>query len=205
MKSKLIKFLIVAAVMASLSMTAQAVPTTAAIQVSSGASTVTIQDNAGTDLSPSAGQIMWSGSINGWNLMVTVGDTKPILGSATSPQMDLTVTANTPGAAPLTVRFTDTGFGPTAGSIISTHFNNGTASETASVLVDPLNAQFGGLPATSINLASAPYSITLVDTFTVGTISADHRIITTVPDGGTTVLLLGAALSALGLIKRRLA
>jgi len=32
MKSKLIKFLIVAAVMASLSMTAQAVPTTAAIQ-----------------------------------------------------------------------------------------------------------------------------------------------------------------------------
>jgi len=35
------------------------------------------------------------------------------------------------------------------------------------VLVDPLNAQFGGLPATSINLASAPYSITLVDTFTV--------------------------------------
>ena len=203
MKSKLIKLLIVAAVMASLSMTAQAIPT-AAIQVSSGASTVTIQDNSGTDLSPSVGQIMWSGSINGWNLMVTVGDTKPILGSATSPQMDITVTANTPGAAPLTVMFTDTGFGPTAGSIISTHFNNGTASETASVLVDPLNTQFGGAAATSINLP-ASYSITLVDAFTVGTVSGDHRILVAVPDGGTTILLLGAALSALCLIKRRLA
>ncbi len=203
MKSKLIKFLIVGAVTTFVGSSVVVQAQTAALELISGATTIVVQDNGVADTSPTIGDIQWNGSINGWTIVVTTGDSKPLLGSATSPQMDLSVTSATPGAAPLTVELTDTGFGPTASALVNVANQNGTSAETASVLADPSNTQFGGSPVTSVNLA-APYSLTIKDVFTVGTISADDRV-STVPDGGMTVLLLGAALTALGLMKRRLA
>jgi len=175
----------------------------AALELTSGASDIIVQDNtAGLDLNMASGQIIWAGTINGWTFTVTVGDTKPFLGSATSPHMDLSVTANAPGNGPLVVKFTDTDFGPTSGSLSSSFFQNGTSTATTQVLVDPNNGQFVGSPAGTANL-TGPYSITLVDSFSVGTVSADHRVVT-VPDGGTTAALLGFSVIGLAGLRRKL-
>jgi len=204
MKSRLIKLLIVGAVIAFVGSSVTVRAQTAAIELLSGASTIVVQDNGVGDTSSALGDIQWNGSINGWTIVVTTGDSKPILGSAASPQMDLSVTSATPGAGALTVEFTDTGFTGNGAIINTTNGgNNGTSVETASVLVDPTDTQFGGSPATSVGVS--PYSLTIVDCFTVGTVSADDRVSVSVPDGGMTVLLLGAALTGLGLLKRRLA
>ncbi len=174
----------------------------AALELASGASDIIVQDNTvGADLNLASGQILWAGTINGWSFTVAVGDTKPFLGSTTAPELDLSVTANAPGNDTLMVKLTDTDFGPTSGSINSSSFLNGTSIATYQVLVDTNNTQFGGLSATTAAL-TGPYSITLVDTFTVGTVSSDHRV--TVPDGGTTCALLGFALMGIEGLRRRL-
>jgi len=202
MQSKLIKLSIIGAVIAFVGSSVLVQAQTAAIELISGGTSIVVQDNGAGDTSPTIGDIQWNGSINGWTIVVTTGDSKPLLGSPGSPQMDLSVTSATPGLGSLTVKFTDTGFTLLNGAIISNPLYSGSGSETASVLVDPTNNQFGGSPAT-VTPASGPYSITIVDVFSVGTISADQRV--AVPDGGMTVLLLGAALTGLGLLKRRLA
>ena len=152
------------------------------------------------DLSGVAEQVLWAGTSNGWNFTVNVGDTKPLLGSETSPQLDLSVTANSPGSANLVVKFSDTGFGPTSGAITSSSFQNGSSTATYSVLVDPNNALFSGSSTTDATL-TGPYSITLIDTFTPGTVSSDHRA--SVPDGGTTIAFLGFALIGVEGIRRK--
>jgi hypothetical protein len=58
-----------------------------------------------------------------------------------------------------------------------------------------------------LSLAS-PYSLTEVLTINGGASGGSYSLdgsLTTVPDGGTTAMLLGAALSVLGLIRRKLA
>lgn len=174
------------------------------IELISGTSDIFVSDGGVGDMSSGAGQILWLGNIHGWNLTVTVADTKPNLGSATSPQLDLTVTANTPGLGDLVVKFSETDFGPTSGSLNSSFFQNGTSLGTGQVLVDPSNQLFGGAASTDANL-TGPYSLTLVDTFAVGTISADHRAsVSSVPDGGTTAAMLGFGLTGLGVFRRKL-
>lgn len=199
----IIKHLAVAAVVAGGAGSAYATPLGAAIQISSGATTYTIQDNGTGDLSPVTGNLIWDGSLNGWNVVVTVGQTFPVLGSITSPEMDLGVSASGGGAANLTVMFTDTGFGPTSGGVNSVGKQVGTSSATYATYYDTGDAQFTLSSAFTggVNLAS-PYSITLVDTFTPGTISSDQRV--TVPDGGATAMLLGAALTGVGLLRKKL-
>jgi hypothetical protein len=179
----------------------------AALELTSGASDIIIQDNfAGLDLNLASGQILWAGTINGWAFTVAVGDTKPLLGSATSPILDLSVAADTPGNASLTVKFTDTGFGPTSGSIDSSSFQNGTGIATMSFLVDANNVQFGGVATTDASL-TGPYSITLVDTFSVGTIIANHHVTvqegTSVSDGGCSAALLSFALMGIEGLRRK--
>jgi hypothetical protein len=172
----------------------------AELELMSGTQIVTVSDNGLGDMSTAAGQVLWAGSINGWNFTVTVGDTKPLLGSETMPQLDLSVTANSAGSDKLVVMFSDTGFGPTSGGILSSPVQNGSSAASYDVLVDPNNSVFGGTSSLDATL-TGPYSITLVDTFTPGTVSSDHRV--TVPDGGATVALLGFGLVGVEAMRRR--
>ena len=203
----LVKYLTAAAVVVGCSGSAFAVPTGPALELMSGASanTVILQDNALGDLSAMPGAIIWSGSINGWSLVVTTALTKPNQGSATMPNMDLSVTSSgNGGLGNLTVLFTDTDFGPSAGLVRQNLGNNGTSTATYAAYYDTGNAQFA--ETTHVDGSGAltgPYSITLSSIFTPGSISSDQRV-TTVPDGGATVMLLGAALSAMGLLRRKL-
>lgn len=172
----------------------------AELELISGSTDIVVPDNGFGDMSSAAGQVLWIGSINGWSFTVNVGDTKPLLGSVTSPQLDLSVTANSPGNGNLIIKFSDTGFGLTSGVINSSSFQNGTSSSSYDVLVDPNNALFGGTSSRDATL-TGPYSITLVDSFTVGTISSDHRA--SVPDGGATVALLGFGLVGVEGVRRK--
>jgi hypothetical protein len=172
----------------------------AALELISGGSDIIVADGSGLDLSAADGQVAWIGTINGWTFAITAGDTKPQLGSATSPQLDLGVLANVVGNGNLIVKFSDTGFGPSSGTVSSTFFENGTSTASASVLVDSANTLFGGSESTDATL-TGPYSITLVDTFTPGLVSSDHRV--SVPDGGATVALLGFGLVGVESLRRR--
>ncbi|HWD92909.1 MAG TPA: hypothetical protein VG938_11240 [Verrucomicrobiae bacterium] len=68
---------------------------------------------------------------NTWDFVITSGESKPALGSADSPNMELSITADSLGSgSDLTIIFSDNNFGPTTGNLtanfIGHPFNNGT-------------------------------------------------------------------------------
>jgi hypothetical protein len=156
-------------------------------------------------------------------------------GSITAPVMDLSVTATSVGGAssslhPLSITFGADGFGPTAGvflGLLSGHVVSGTANsltfntyhDTSPIATPPgtLLTTSGALagPTYSSSVLSGPMNLAspyaLEEVFVIqgglnsASYSLDGSLITQVPDGGTTAMLLGAALSVLGLIRRKLA
>ncbi len=85
----------------------------AMLQVSDGITTATISDNTPGDANPLAGAVTYSADVNGWRLYLASGVTKPIIGSSTSPSLDLTWQAwrmSAEGGSNLTIRFSENGF-----------------------------------------------------------------------------------------------
>jgi hypothetical protein len=135
-----------------------------------------------------------------WAIVVAIGDT---VAGGVNPTLDLDVDAV--GAGSLEVFYSVTGLGPTSNGYV---FAAGApVGGTASI------AAYGGnsnsafdlsnpLGATGTISSSSLYSLTLADTLTGSIASLDTSI--SVPDGGTTVMLLGAVLSGLALLKRKL-
>src|SRR6185503_20602125 len=87
---------------------------TPVLQISDGvAPTVTVTDQVfgpGGDGNAAPGAVSFSGVINGWNILVSSGVTKPILGSATSPSLDLTwqvTRTSASGGSSLTICFSE--------------------------------------------------------------------------------------------------
>jgi hypothetical protein len=216
-------YLALGAVALGFSGAAQAVPT---LQLTSGASVVTIVDNGPGDSNPAVGAVTYIGAIGGWATNVSTGLTKPILGSPSSPKIDLnSVNVSSTGAASLKIEFSDTGFtqiGTAVASIGGTQaFGNLTyaaywsASNVALATTNLLSSQsfdrlagdFDPSFAGSVSggaVTSNLYSLTQVVTIThtgAGSTSFDAEL--TVPDSGSTIALLGAALATLGLISRR--
>src|SRR5579871_4714264 len=69
---------------------------------------ITLTGGAGTYSSAS-----FDGS---WSVVVTTGESKPVIGSATNPNLELDIQATSLGSAnPLTVILSDNNFGPTSG------------------------------------------------------------------------------------------
>jgi len=158
---------------------ATAAPT---MMISDGKETLVIQDNGSGDLNPLEGAIVWSATIGTWTLNVTRGATKPRLGTAEQPYMRLdTFNATSEEGGELTIWFTETGFDPFHGELISSYQGNtvrllqGSLSfETwfdagnnpfglGTMLLDtgPLHRGFDGEASSAVNVASA-YSITEV-------------------------------------------
>jgi hypothetical protein len=193
MTSKLVKFLVAAALMASLSMTAQALPSiTGAISLSGSV----LSDNA--DLT-AATTFSFSG--------VTVGAASGTTysGIPTGPVLSPSVTMN-----PITFRpspiypvtplwdFTYLGqdyrFALGVFAVTSSDVNDITLKGLGVLRVPGL---FADTDASWILTAQTLGGVT---SFTFSSSNAALAV----PDGGTTVLLLGAALTGLALIKRRL-
>jgi len=210
----------------------QAVPT---IRISDGITTVTVTDNqVGADGSPIVGFVQYSapaGTFAGWSVILSAGTTKPIIGSATAPELDLnwsiTRTAGA-GQGTLTVLFSENGFnlvgnsaavtaaGGTMGfsslntATIRTYYaGNDVELNQANLLTS--QAFSGPNPFGQVANGVVPADPTV--SFTVrldlvqqsGDITSGdiHLFVNNVPEGGSMVTFLGTALLALGAFAAR--
>lgn len=143
----------------------------AILVITDGVNTVTITDNGGLDEQAASGLVQYSSaaSFTDWSVSVQVGTSKPIIGSATQPRIDLlslSVTNTGSGAADLYVFFSDTDFITGGGNITFLSSiggtTDGTVDFTTCVLTDNLNAgdtdcSGGTTLASAAGLAGAPF------------------------------------------------
>jgi hypothetical protein len=80
------------------------------IGLSDGATEVFVTDGGAKDLNPLTGAVTYSGAIGSWIVNVTTGVSKPILGSASSPIIDLNSINVTGGAGKLKIGIYDYDF-----------------------------------------------------------------------------------------------
>lgn len=209
----------------------QAVPT---IRISDGTTTVVVTDGGAGDGSSIAGFVQYSAPANtfaGWSVVLSAGTTKPVIGSATAPELDLNwsiVRTAGPGAVTgsLSVQFSENGFNLAAVSSALTASGGtlATGGNTATVrtyydggnnelaMTTLLTSQtFSGVNSFANNAGgSVPADPTVSFTVrldllqTPGTItSGDIHLFVTAPEGGSMVTFLGTGLLALGAFAAR--
>ncbi len=184
---------------------------------------IAVTDNGPGDQIPSSGIIQVQTNVGVWYLTIDTAVTKPVLGSATAPTMNMNIQAYSLAAGSLRFVFSDNGFGPAVGVVSATASGQvtGGAGATLSFDVwgDPANVvgattvHITGMPAASLvpslyetssgPLAlGAPYSLTEVLTLEASgasTLSVDGGF-QVVPEPGILAL---AALGLAGSILRR--
>ena len=183
-----------------------------------------VEDGSAKDSSPLAGVVTFNGTIGDWIVNVTTGVSKPVLGSAASPEIDLNslnVTSSSGGH--LQFGMVDSGFtGPTAGTFILAVGGTTQGSVSFSAFKDESNSEtFGGSTfATSgpfstaswnattsgpFNAATAPFSLGLMAEIThagKAATSFDGNL-QVVPIPPTAILLGSGLLGLVGLGWRR--
>jgi hypothetical protein len=168
--------------------------------------TLTLSDNAGdtaTGIVSSSvpGLITFAGAVGNWTLNLSAGISMPIIGSATSPAMDL-ISVNGFSAGPgklsgnvLTITFTDTGFGPTTGTAstgisgtqshgsinFSTSANGAALTSSGALTTAPFSSSKDG----ALSAFSGYLSETVVLTATGSEIVAFDASLCTTPTSGS--------------------
>ena len=149
---------------------------------------------------------------------VNISSTGTTIAGGGAPSLDLDV-ANAhagAGATTLQVYYSDGAFGPTAGNftlsttgpttggpITSSAYIGSTFFSTTTTLASSVDTYpFTVNGTASIN--SSSYYLTLEDLITGSEVSVDTHFVG-VPDGGATLMLLGMALSGVGLLRKKLA
>lgn len=196
-----------------------------------GGDDLIIQDNAAGDTIGATGAISFSASAFGYSLLVNTAQSKPMLGGAGAPQLDLTFSATTSGAAgnvflyvsdtdftlasgtfALTLGGTNSGGsggdqGRAWGGTSNTEFQFSGANLLASI--GPLTTTAFSADTTGTFSASTnPYSLTIGTTIsrqTAGTSTGDLNLqISAVPEPSTwAMMLIGPALIGLVMQRRR--
>lgn len=198
----------VAAALIGFSATVQAVPI------------LTLTDSLGNTTGPiaanGAGLATYNGALGNWSINVAAGLST---GSATLPVIDLSDNSVfTAGRGNiLTITWVVDNLGPLAGlfkndvggtlngttDAFSVLLNNVLLGSTLSFNATP----FSGSQTASINAAGNANTVTLTAVLTAqdgGQTSFNDHWNANLPDGGATVMLLGAALTAMGLLRRKL-
>lgn len=146
--------LIAASALLSLSLYTADADAAPALRLDDGSNVLTIIDQGVNDLSAQAGGIAFIGNFGSFIFNVTGASTKPLIGSASEPRMDLSslnVTGTTAGS--LQLFFTDTDFIGSGGPI---NFISGIGGATAGLIQFDAYASASNLPfATDILLGSS--------------------------------------------------
>jgi len=185
-----------------------------------GATPVTIIDNLAGDLDAREGYILSNGAFGNFSIMVNIGMTKPIIGSASVPRMDLNeVSLTSSGAGSVEITMSEDGFGPTPGLTGFVSGIGGTSGGTVNYDVfydDGVIQQiadmgpfgpgaFSGTEHYSGIPGNNPYSLILVATVThtaAGQLTTFDGDVNMTPEPGT-IFLLGLGLLGLGIISKR--
>ena len=203
------------------------------LRITDGITTVLVADNSASDSSAAAGFINYqapAGLFAGWSIIVSSGTTKPIIGTATAPELDLnwSITRNAnAGVGTLTVCFSENGFNLTglAQAVNSSGGTLGTGANTALIRTyyDTANVELAATSLMTTHNFSGPGAFAANDAnnsvpadpnvaFTIkldlvqgaGQItSGDIHLRLSVPEGGSMVTFLGTALLALGVFAAR--
>jgi hypothetical protein len=198
------------------------------MQLSDGATTVTISDNGPFDSNAVLGAVTYVGAVGSyWWLNVTTGTSAPVTGTPVLPELDLSSVNISTGSAPippLTALFTDTGFGPLPADSPFQASIGGVLAPGATLdyvtWLDPMNVPFaqatkltdqtfgpGGAFSGTINSGAVspltPYSLTEVVTLRhpggAGVNSSFNATLAPVPTPEpATLLLLGSGFVGLG-------
>jgi len=184
-----------------------------------GGGDVIVTDNAAGDaLSRVNGQILIAGAVGGLTTTVNNAQSKPLIGSASSPSMDLNFSAT--GIGEVWFYASDTSFtGVQNGTLLFNGNASGTSTESASAWWDPANGNLAltNLICTTGNLSGAgfagacsgafgqvgAYALTIgvhVIRTTAGTTTGDELL--TVPEPAT-MTLFGLGMLGFGLATRR--
>lgn len=139
------------------------------LTLQSGADTVSVQDNGAGDLLPSLGGITLAGvTVGNFNILnVTTGESIPLLGTATAPEMDLNSVNQSSGSGTLTITLADTGFLPKSSSRTFLATVGGTTEGTT-------NFQYYVDFTNKGNLLGAHQLLADLGTFTPGAFSGSH-------------------------------
>jgi hypothetical protein len=194
-----------------------------------GGNDIVVQDNAAGDTIGAAGGISFSTAAFGYSLLVNTSQSKPMIGSAAAPQLDLTYSATTSGssAANVFLYASDTdflssgsfvlGLGGTnsggSGSATGRAWggsNNTALSFSGANLLGTVGALSGaaasGTATGSFTSAVSPYSLTIgvaISRSSAGTSTGDLNFqVTPIPEPETYALMM-AGLGALGFVARR--
>jgi hypothetical protein len=178
------KIVLILAAICIIIFSSQSAHALATLQLSDGSTVIMVEDGDANDSNLNAGAITYVGAVGtNWWLNVTTGITKPALGSAGSPQMDLTdVSLTSSSGGTLTILFSETDFSlsSSSASFISsvggtsdgttnfyTYFDNGNTLFAETNSVGTMGPYIAGAPDSPFSGATngggstdASYSIT---------------------------------------------
>ena len=182
----------------------------------------TVTDNLAGDSNPATGVISYIHSDALWSFQIDTAQTKPAVGTAGSPEMDISVSANSTGTNALSIWFSDVGFTTPTGPLTannSGHLTTGTgATESYQVWADNGNnlntlgqnlANFAPVPLALTNIISGtvslPSTYSLTEVLTISPVAATGVSVNagfTIPEPAVSTIAI-AGLALFGAARRK--